>query len=102
MLIFYHYSLKNWLSKDIFDFLPPGKGVRLLGQGYDFLAYFPNTQGIHLSGTDTQKFAKKFARGTFIREGTFIRDRIVVADSDNHRREGFFLFRDPSFLWHCK
>ena len=43
---------KNWLSKDIFDFLPPGKGVRLLGQGVQFFGLF-----------------SKHAGGTFIRDG---------------------------------
>ena len=79
-------------------FCPKVRGYVYYEWGYDFLAYFQNTQWVRLLGKGTQTFAKKIARGTFIREGTFIRDRIVVADSDNHRREGFFLFRDPSFL----
>ena len=83
-------------------FCPKVRGYVYYEWGYDFLAYFQNTQWVRLLGKGTQTFAKKIARGTFIREGTFIRDRIVVADSDNHRREGFFLFRDPSFLRHCK
>ena len=77
MLIFYHHSLKNWLSKDIFDFLPPGKGVHLLEQGVRLFGLFFKHAGGTFIREEYAKFCKKIARGTFIREGTFIRDRIV-------------------------
>ena len=80
MLIFTIRVQKIGYLRTYLTFCPHIRGVRLLGQGVRFFGYFPNTQGVRLLGTGTQNFAKKIARGTFIREGTFIWDLRVSSE----------------------
>ena len=60
---FYHHSPKDWLSKDIFDFLPPCKGGTFIRTGGTIFWLFSKHAGGTFIRDGYAKFCKKNCKG---------------------------------------
>ena len=77
--LFYHQSKEKLVDYDSFKIFSHKEGGYVYWEGgYVFLSFLLSCEGVRLLGMGTQFFHENLAMGTLIREGTFIRDHIVL------------------------